>query len=159
MIFNNIGKNLVFKNQSIKDNKFLFSLYASTREDELNRSPMSEIEKTTFLKQQFKAKQNDYNAKYTDANFLIIYRKKKAIGRVVYNTTEVVHLIDIAFVKKSRSLGFGKEILNSLMSYSKKNNKKFELSVDIDNIRALNLYKKLGLQITVQNGYYYSMQI
>lgn len=154
----NIGKNLVFKYQNVTDKNFLFSLYSSTREDELNMTLMKEIEKRTFLKQQFYAKEFDYSTRYEDAEFLIIYRKKKAIGRVVFRITEKVHLVDIAFIKKFRSLGFGKEVLNILISHAKQNNKPFELSVAKDNIRALKLYKYLGFQIIESHGYYYNMR-
>ncbi|MGB5793214.1 GNAT family N-acetyltransferase [Poseidonibacter sp.] len=158
-MFENIGKNLVFKYQNEKDKNFLFSLYSSTREDELNMTLMNEVEKRAFLKQQFDAKEFDYSTRYEDAEFLIIYRKKKAIGRVVFRITEKVHLVDIAFIKKFRSLGFGKEVLNVLISHAKQNNKPFELSVAKDNIRALKLYKKLGFQIVESYGYYYNMKL
>lgn len=157
-MFKNIGKNLTFKPQNQKDGEFLLSLYASTREDELNITYMSEKQKKTFVKQQFEAKESDYKAKYTEAEFLIINRKKKYIGRIVYMISNKVHLIDIAFIKKSRSQGFGKEILNTLISYAKKENKTFELSVAIDNIKALKLYQKLGLRIIKKHAYYYTMQ-
>lgn len=158
-MFKNIGKNLVFKYQNANDKGFLFSLYSSIREDELNMTLMKEIEKKTFLQQQFDAKEFDYSTRYDDAEFLIIYRKKKAIGRVVYRITEKVHLVDIAFVKKFRSLGFGKEVLNVLISHAKQNNKPFELSVAKDNIKALKLYQNLGFMITNQQRYYYSMEL
>jgi len=157
-MFENIGKNLIFKPQSQKDDEFLLSLYASTREDELNMTFMDKEQKKVFIKQQFEAKTKDYSSKYKDATFLIIYRKKKPIGRLIYKVSQVVHLIDIALVKKSRSLGFGKEILNHFIFYSRTHNKHFELNVAVDNIKALKLYQDLGLRVIRRNSYHYTMQ-
>jgi len=47
-IFENIGKNLIFKHQTKEDKEFLLSLYASTREDELSITSMSLAEKKSL---------------------------------------------------------------------------------------------------------------
>ncbi len=54
--------------------------------------------------------------------------------------------IDLAFVKKSRSFDLGKEVLDSLISDVKQSNRTFELSVAVDNIKDLRLYKNLDLK-------------
>lgn len=154
-----IKKNLIFKSETKEKKDFLFSLYISTREDELSVTSMSEREKKLFLQQQFEAKEKDYSSKFQKANFLIIKRKKKDIGRLVYSVNDKVHLIDIAFIKKARSQGFGREVIDALITYAKEKNKNFELSVAIDNTQALKLYKNLGLRVVRQNGYYLDMQI
>lgn len=154
-----IKKNLIFKSETKEKKDFLFSLYISTREDELSVTSMSEREKKLFLQQQFEAKEKDYSSKFQKANFLIIKRKKKDIGRLVYSVNDKVHLIDIAFIKKARSQGFGREVIDALITYAKEKNKNFELSVAIDNTQALKLYKNLGLRVVGQNGYYLDMQI
>ena len=159
MLLKNIGKNLEFIDETKAHNNFLYSLYASNREDELNMSPMSNLEKKLFLEQQFELRQKDYHSKYGDAEFLIIRRKKKDIGRLVYRIKDKLYLIDIALVKKSRSSGFGKEILNSFISFAKENKKSFQLSVAMDNQKAIKLYQNMGLKMCGQNGYYYTMEI
>jgi len=158
LMFKNIRKNLTFKKQTKEDNNFLFLLYSSTREDELNMTTMNPRQKNVFLREQFDAKSLDYAKKFDDAEFLIVYKKKKAIGRVVYKIDSSVHLIDIAFVKKSRSGGYGGSILEQLLLKAKELKKVFELSVAVDNQRAIRLYQKLGLKVVNQHGYYYSMQ-
>lgn len=157
-LFLDLGKNTVFQEETNKDEEFLLSLYASTREDELIMNSMTQKEKKIFIKQQFTLRQKEYKEKFTDAKFLIIKRKKQNIGRVVYNFKDKVHLIDIAFVKKSRSSGFGTKIINSLISNANKLNKTFKLSVCMDNPRALQLYHRLGLEIVNTQGYYYFME-
>lgn len=157
-MFSNLGKNLAFVPQKSSDREFLLSLYRSTREDELSMTSLSEAQKRVFIKQQFEAKELDYGLKYKEGEFLIIYKKKKPIGRVVYKIDESLRLIDIALVKKSRSQGYGRAILDTLISFANSNNRKFELSVARDNIRALKLYQKIGLSVTGQYSYYYTMQ-
>ncbi|KIM13209.1 MAG: hypothetical protein KU38_00660 [Sulfurovum sp. FS08-3] len=156
-IFENIGKNLIFKHQTKEDKEFLLSLYASTREDELSITSMSLAEKKAFIKQQFEAKEGYYAAKFSDAQFLIISRKKQQIGRLIYAIDDSLHLIDIAIVKKSRDSGFGSEILHALIHNSKILNKPLRLSVAIDNIKAIKLYQRLGLTMIDQHNYYYKM--
>jgi len=157
-MFKNITKNLIFKTQAKEDHKFLLSLYGSTREDELNMTTMSELEKKNFVAQQFKARELDYAKMFEDAKFLVVYKKKKAIGRIVYENGDTLHLIDIAFIKKFRSSGYGSCILEQLLLKAKELKKVFELSVVVDNQRAINLYKKFGLKVVNQQGYYYTMQ-
>lgn len=158
-LFTDLGKNISLRKENLKDKSFLLSLYGSTREDELSATTMTPVQKRDFILQQFELKEKDYRSKFQDAEFLIINRKKKDIGRVVYRVEKKAHLIDIALIKKSRSLGFGREIINTLISHAKQNDKVFELNVAIDNLRALRLYQNLGLKIVSQNGYYYTMQI
>ncbi|MGP2657263.1 GNAT family N-acetyltransferase [Malaciobacter sp. WC5094] len=158
-LFSNFGNNISFKKESLKDKEFLLSLYSSTREDELLISSMNQIEKKNFIQEQFQLRQVDYKKRFHNAHFLLICRKKKNIGRVVFDVSNNIHLIDIAFVKKSRSCGFGTKIINKLISYAKNQKQTFRLSVCMDNPKALKLYERLGLKIVGTEGYYYSMEI
>lgn len=157
-LFLDLGKNLAFQEESNKDEAFLLSLYASTREDELIMTTMNQLEKKNFIKQQFDLRQKEYKKKFSDAKFLIIKRKKQSIGRVIYDFEDKVHLIDIALIKKARLGGLGTKIINSLISNANKQNKIFKLSVCMDNPRALKLYKRLGLKIVDTKGYYHFME-
>jgi len=87
-------KNVSVKHQIDAHQSFLLSLYGSTREDELTMSSLNELEKRAFIKQQFRLKEDDYKRKFFDAEFLILYRKKKPIGRVVYRISDSIHLIE-----------------------------------------------------------------
>ena len=148
------SKNLIFKLQTKSDRDFLLSLYSSTREDELSMTTMTVLEKRRFLKEQFELKELDYSKKFSDAKFLIVYRKKSPIGRVVYNIGDDVHLIDIAFLKKNRGRGFGTLLIGALMENAQDSKKLFRLSVATHNMRAIKLYQKLGVEITKEeNGY------
>jgi len=157
-MFETIGKNLTFKVQTDSNYSFLLSLYGSTREDELSMTSMLQREKEKFISQQFEARELDYAKRFNDAKFLIIYRKKQAIGRVVYRVDESTHLIDLALVRKLRENGLGSTIISTLIEYAKENNKELHLSVAMDNTRAIKLYQRLGFKITNQHGYYYAMR-
>jgi ribosomal protein S18 acetylase RimI-like enzyme len=143
-MFKNIGKNLILKKQTADDRDFLLSLYSSTKEDELNMTTMRPLEKKRFLKQQFELRALDYSKKFSDAGFLIIYRKKSPIGRIVYSIGADIHLIDIAFAKRSRGRGFGSLLIGHLIQSADDLKKLFRLSVATDNMRAIKLYQKLG---------------
>ena len=156
-MFRNIGKSLILKKQTADNKDFLLSLYSSAREDELNMTTMTLLEKRRFLKQQFELRELDYSKKFSDAQFLIIYRKKSPIGRMVYNISDVVHLIDIAFVKRSRSRGFGSLLIEHLIQSAEDSKKLFRLSVATHNMRAIKLYQKLGVEIKKEKNGYFTM--
>ncbi len=157
MVFKDIGKNLILKKEIVGDRDFLLSLYSSTREDELNMTTMASLEKKRFLKQQFELRELDYSKKFSDAEFLIIYRKKSPIGRIVYNIGADIHLIDIAFVKRSRGRGFGSLLIEHLTQSAEDLKKLFRLSVATHNSRAIKLYQKLGVNILEEKNGYFTM--
>lgn len=157
-IFNESKKrHLSFKEENSKDNNFLYSLYTSTREVELSMTNLSEVEKKKFLKSQFELKERDYKSKFENGNFLIIYKKKNPIGRVVFNIDKTLHIVDIALIKKERSKGYGNLIFKDFFNYAKELQKYTTLSVAKDNFLAMKLYQRLGFIVTNQEGFYYQM--
>ncbi len=159
LALSNLEKNISFKEESSKDKEFLLSLYASTREEELSYTTMSQIEKKIFINMQFDLKQSYYKKNYKDAEFLILKRKKQDIGRIVVDEREDhIHLVDIAIIKKMRSKGLGSFILKQLIENTNSKNKLFTLSVSLDNYKAISLYKKLGLHIVKTQNHYHQMQ-
>lgn len=149
------NKNLHFRLQMQKDDDFLFELFSFAKEFELSISGMNNSQKTSFLKSQFTLKNNDYNTRFHNANFLIILRNKKAVGRLVFYITDRVHIVDISFSKKEISKGYGTSVLNDLILFAKSINLPLSLNVAMDNIIAMRLYIKLGFKLISQQGFHY----
>lgn len=159
LFLSNLEKNISFKEENTSDKEFLLSLYASTREEELSYTTISQIEKKKFINMQFDLRQSDYKKNYKNAEFLIIKRKKQNIGRIVVDEkADTIHLVDIAILKKLRGKGFASLILKQLITNAYKGKKAFKLSVAMDNQNAIKLYNKLGLKVVETKNNYYHMQ-
>ncbi|MFZ4453525.1 GNAT family N-acetyltransferase [Salibacterium aidingense] len=60
---------------------------------------------------------------------------------------EYIGLFDIVTNDKYRNMGYGTELINSLLNWGRENGAKYAyLQVVLDNIPALNLYSKLGIR-------------
>src|ERR1044071_2273771 len=79
------------------DTDFLFSVYASTRMDEMKLVDWSEEQKNAFLHMQFDAQTKHYAAYYPDATYEIIEQEGVAVGRLITeNRGDHFLLMDIA---------------------------------------------------------------
>lgn len=158
-IFEDFDRNITFKEEDKSHEDFLFSLYSSTREDEFLFSDMSDIEKKKFLRQQFQAKESHYKKEFNDAQFLIMYKKKKAIGRYIYRRNEFMHLIDIALIKKQRGMGYGSKMTMYMTNKAKNEGLPVMFNVELRNTRALKLYQKLGFKVVSQKEHFCRMEL
>ena len=57
-------KSITLRPAQAEDTEFLFRVYASTRSEELARTPWTEDEKRAFLEMQFNAQEKDYSARF-----------------------------------------------------------------------------------------------
>src|SRR2546425_12345536 len=90
-----------------EDESFLFELYATTRQDELDAWGWSPAARASFLKLQFKAQQG-YHLSFPQADFLIVLLNGKPIGRLIVDRAEnEVRLVDIALLREHRNGGVG----------------------------------------------------
>ena len=71
-----------------------------------------------------------------------------------------MHILDITVSKTMQSRGIGSELLNyAIYKFADKNIKFIFLEVRISNLRAINLYKKLGFKtFMVRKNYYDGVQ-
>lgn len=157
-IFQSLKKPFSFELEQTSHRDFLLALYSMGREFEMQFAPMDEKEKRAFLLSQFNLRHSDYQKNYPDAHFLIIKKKQKPIGRLVFNLSDSVHIIDISIIKKEQNKGLGSTILNDLIDYANLNAQTTALSVAMDNVRAFKLYQKLGFVVKSQEGFYYRLE-
>jgi ribosomal protein S18 acetylase RimI-like enzyme len=143
---------------TLEDESFLFSLYASTRTEELAQTNWSEEQKAMFCRMQFNAQTADYQRNYPDASFDIIERDGVAAGRLlVMRGDDAIHVIDIALLPEHRGAGIGTKFLRELQEEAKAAGKKLSIHVEQFN-PARRLYERLGFQQVEEKGVYLLME-
>lgn len=128
------------------DHPFLFSLYVSTRTDELSLFPWDETQKLAFLQQQFAAQSGDWNRTVPHARRQIIFVDGIRAGRlyVDFRTSQKeLRLVDISLLPQFRNRGLGKRILEGLVDEADERGWRISLHVALNN-PAQRLYARLG---------------
>jgi ribosomal protein S18 acetylase RimI-like enzyme len=140
------------------DEEFLFRVYASTRQEELERVGWSEAQKTAFLRQQFEAQSRYYREHYPEASFDIILAGGYPAGRLyVARWPEGIRIVDIALLPKYRGVGIATKLLKALISESETSGKPLSIHVERFN-PALRLYRRLGFRQKADKGVYLLME-
>jgi len=147
-----------FRSITPDDENFLYSLYASTREEELSQTTWTESEKEAFLRQQFTAQHQFYIEQFTQAKFDIVLVENEPVGRLyVDRRDDEIRLIDIALLPEYRNKGIGTSLINDLCEEAANRNKPLRIHVEKFN-PALHLYKRLGFTEMKDSGVYYLME-
>lgn len=140
------------------DLNLLLSIYASTRQEEMEATGWSKKEINDFLRMQFFLQHNQYLENYKTAHFEIILFKNEDVGRLyVDRRKDDIRIIDIALLPQYRRLGIGSTIMGDLINESDQNQIPISLHVEHNN-PALNLYENLGFKTLETKGIYYFMQ-
>jgi len=144
------------------DQPFLAELYASTRREELAKTPWSEEQREQFLAWQFEAQHKHYQEHYPDCEFLVI--EEEAIGRRVPigrlyldRWDEELRLVDIALLPEHRGKGHGGAILERILAEGAERGVGVSIHVESEN-PALRLYERLGFRHVDTNGVYHLMR-
>src|SRR3954453_3452834 len=78
------------------DDAFIFSVYSSTREQELAHVPWSAEQKEAFVRMQYAAQKQHYAAESAQARHDIIYVDQIPVGRIyVDRRADALHILDI----------------------------------------------------------------
>lgn len=138
------------------DAAFLRSLYASTRTDEL--SLLDPAQRETFLELQWRARQQDYRARYPDADDQIVAVGGVAAGRLlVARRGGELLIVDIALLPEFRGRGIGSRLLRRLLDEAAARGMVVRLHVALSN-PALRLYRRLGFRPVHEAGPYVLME-
>jgi ribosomal protein S18 acetylase RimI-like enzyme len=149
---------LTFRPIGPEDAAFLYKVYASTRADELALTDWDEAQKEAFLTMQFNAQHQDYQANYTDADFLIILLGDRSIGRLYLDRLETeIRIIDIALLPEYRNSGIGTALLKDILAEAARVGKPVRIHVEMFN-PAFRLYQRLGFRKLEDRGVYYFME-
>ncbi|MEM8807660.1 MAG: GNAT family N-acetyltransferase [Cyanobacteria bacterium P01_G01_bin.38] len=148
---------LTFRPITDDDHPFLFQLYASTREKELETLPWSAVQKQAFLQFQFKAQHTFCQEQFKDADFWVIEQAGASIGRLyIDRRADEIRIIDIALTPTYCDRGIGAALLNTVLAAAQANSQPVTIHVERNN-RALNLYRRLGFVQKGEESVYYLM--
>jgi ribosomal protein S18 acetylase RimI-like enzyme len=141
-----------------EDEGFLYTVYASTRLDELASLGWSDAQRIAFLRMQFRAQHCSYMTQFPAADFLIILWHESPIGRLyIERRADEIRGIDIALLPAYRQVGIGTAILQDLLAEAAHAGKPFRIHVEKFN-RAQRLYKRLGFTVLDDDGVYLFME-
>lgn len=128
------------------DDNFLFALFCATR-TEFSLLPLPPQPLEFLLQQQYRLQHAGYATQYPHAMSLVIEYQSVNIGKIVINKSDAsVHIVDFAIIPQCRGRGYGSVILESIKAYAQINGATVSLSVDRQNVRAKQLYSRLGFQ-------------
>ncbi len=155
-------KNIRLRKVNDNDHAVLLEIYASTRAEEMKQIPQwTELMKKEFLKQQFTAQHIHYQNNYPGADFWILERNKKPIGRLYvceYYENKTLRIIDITLLPAYRDKTYGSGILKDLIKKAEEYG--LPLSIHVESFNpARRLYERLGFRkISETNGVYHLME-
>ena len=141
-----------------QDTEFLYTLYASTRAEEMAVLPWNEQEKQEFLRMQFEAQHKFYQEQFCNAEFNIISINKKDIGRLyIDRRKDEIRVIDIALLPEHRGKGLGAKIMQEVLDEAASANTWVRIHVEHNN-PAMRLYERLGFRKIDDHGVYFLME-
>ena len=140
------------------DADFLYSVYASTRADEMARVDWNTEQKEAFLRMQFNAQSQFYIENYPGATFQVITLKDQSIGRLyIHRRKDEFRIMDIALLPEYRNLGIGSSLLQDILEQGKNLNLPVTIHVEQFN-PAMRLYKRMGFRQKEDKGVYLLME-
>jgi len=141
------------------DRDFLFRLYASTRMEEIRGFGWSAAQQEAFLRMQFNAQQQWYQATYSTAENQIIEKDHEPIGRmIVQHEAGTWRLLDISLLPEHRGKGIGGELIRALIKECGAAGAVLQLQV-VNTNPAQQLYERLGFIKTGQDQIYTQMEL
>lgn len=135
------------------DEEFLFSVYASTRTEELARVPWTKEQQDAFVRIQFAAQQQHYPAQYPQANHDVISADGVPVGRIYLDRSgEGLHILDITVLPQHRSAGIGSEVLRQILNEAAR--RSVPVTIYVENFNpSLRLFQRLGFQVAEESGF------
>ncbi len=143
---------------TLDDEGFLYSVYSSTREDELAQVDWDDAQKQAFLKMQFHAQHTYYMEQYKHASFDVILLDDVPVGRLYLDRRKSeIRIVDIALLTAYRNRGIGSLLLKDILAEGERAGLPVRIHVEHFN-PALHLYTRLGFRHIDDHGVYYLME-
>jgi GNAT superfamily N-acetyltransferase len=140
------------------DEAFLFTLYSSTRQEELQAFGWDDTLRNSFLRMQFEAMRQGYRSMFPQAAFSIILAGGEPAGRTVINRTQQeIRLVDISLLHQYRGRGIGTGILSDLLAEALQTGLPLRLSA-MKASRALDWYLRRGFHQVGESGPYVHLE-
>ncbi|MCK0071161.1 GNAT family N-acetyltransferase [Kordiimonas laminariae] len=145
----------------LKDESFLLQLFIEARAHIFGPMPLAPSQKEMLIHQQFHTQRFSYQAMFTEPapKFQILESDGKPIGRLyTHETSDRVHIIDIAISEGERGKGVGSRVLCRLLKKAQKQKKMVSLTVEKGR-PAIRLYKRLGFDVASEENGLLQMQV
>jgi len=140
------------------DEEFLFSLYVSSRGDDLRELEWDEQRIAEFLRMQYEAQQRFLKSEYQVVDDQIVLINGERVGRaLVERRDHEIRGVDIALLPEFRNQGVGSWLITQLQSEAARANKPLRLQV-IRFSPAVTLLERLGFARTSETGTHYQME-
>ena len=147
-----------YRESTDDDLAFVSLVYASTRVEEVASTGWPIEVQHQFLAHQADAQHNHYRTHYPNAEWLIIERGGRPIGRLyIEEWPTQFRLIDIALLPEGRGGGVGTAILADLQEMAAGAGKRLSIHVERNN-PAMSLYRRLGFAKIDEHGVYDLME-
>lgn len=131
------------------DEEFLYTVYASTRRDEVAAFGWDEAEQQAFLRMQFGLRERSYRMQFPFAEYSIILLDGAPAGQMIVNrTADAIQITDIAVLPEYRKNGIATSLIGDLQDESRKAGKPLTGHVDRQNEIALRVWSRLGFIVT-----------
>ncbi|WP_150467167.1 GNAT family N-acetyltransferase [Francisella sp. SYW-9] len=110
------------------------------------------LENSTFLSDKISRKQFIYNIK--KQKYFFVSKKEECLTGYIlcFEYKKVIRVYSLAVCQNHQGQGIGKKLLEYVLDNSIKN---ISLEVNINNSRAISLYKSVGFKISKQINYFY----
>lgn len=139
------------------DEQFLYDVYASTRQEELAPVPWTDEQKAAFLRMQFAAQHKYYLEQYANADYRVILRDDRPIGRLYLDRqADEFRIVDIALLPEHRRSGIGGGLLREILAEADRAGARVSIHVERNN-PALRLYERTGFRVVGDTGVYFLM--
>lgn len=126
------------------DEPFLFTVYASTRRDELAGVDWTPAQTQAFLRMQHDAQLAAYRARHPRGAFLVVQLDGQPVGRLFFALLDGhLRIIDLALLPEVRGAGIGTSLLEAILAGANAAGMPVSLHVERGN-GALRLYERLG---------------
>jgi ribosomal protein S18 acetylase RimI-like enzyme len=136
------------------DAEFLYRVYASTRQPEMDVLPWSEMDKDAFLRMQFEAQSRDWSAQNPRASFQVVTVGGHPAGRLcVDRRDDEIRIVDVALLPEFRGRGIGGALLADVLREADAAGKPVRIHVERFN-PAQRLYDRLGFHVRSDGGVY-----
>lgn len=140
------------------DEAFLYSLYCSTRSDEIDGWGLAGPQREIILELQFRARERHYDIAFPHADHRIILVDELPAGRImVFRSAVEIRLVDVALLPAHRGRGIGESLVRSLCDEAASAGKPVTLHVTKSN-RAARLYERMGFRTVDDIGTDYKME-
>lgn len=154
------ARGLSLRPRNADDEAFLRDLYFDLRAAELASTRWPPGRRRAFTDSQFDLQDRHFRAQFPAADFLIIQRDERPIGRLYLNRgADGFLVVDIGLLSSARRRGLGRELLEHVQERAAEAGApKVWLHVLHDNLGAATLYSQLGFQRVALSGAHWRME-